>query len=152
MRDLRACAHLTQLISQGLLHALGNSDAPIKPDSPLTRFFERCRPLSPADRGHEVERDASLIEAHDQAAATGQTATPARGEEVEHHYFALVAHQGRLIELDGVKTAPVVHDAIAHGTDWLEVAARALRREIANAAPQDRDMFSIIAICASDKY
>lgn len=127
----------------GLAHVLGNTPIPFKPDSALAAFFERVRSLSADERGTALEQDKALVNAHTTVAQQGQTRALEVGA-TGHHFKALVERNGRLIELDGVRGAPL--DLGPIDGDFAHAAAPAFKKVIArNAGALD---FSVLAVCA----
>lgn len=98
----------------GLLHALGNSDVTLRPESPLSKFFMQCQKLSPEERGKLLEETTLFAKAHVEAATTGQSRVPAPdGLDTDLHFTCFViapspvTKEKRLIELDGRRAGPV---------------------------------------------
>ncbi|TRM65184.1 hypothetical protein BD626DRAFT_487947 [Schizophyllum amplum] len=60
----------------GLLHAIANSDATITPESPLAKFIDAARDLTPAQRAELLENTSLFADIHAEAAQSGQSAVP----------------------------------------------------------------------------
>ena len=110
--------------------------------SAIGKFFSHIRPLDPSARGTALENDESLINAHASAAQEGQT-RPLEVGETSYHYKALVERAGHIIELDGVRGAPLDHGPIE--IDLAHSAAEVIRRLVARD-PSAID-FSLLAVC-----
>lgn len=95
----------------GLLHALANSNVPFIPDSPLAKFVDECRKITPDKRAKLLETTSLFADIHAEAATAGQTEVP-RDLDTDLHFTCFVesAHDGtgsRVIELDGRRKGPV---------------------------------------------
>ncbi|GAA5956711.1 hypothetical protein JCM3765_005715 [Sporobolomyces pararoseus] len=108
-----------------LLHALGNTDVPIK-EGPLTELFERAKDKSPRERAELLSTSDELASVHEATAQSGQTATPNLEDEVDLHFVTFINHNGNLIELDGRRNSPINHGAIKVGL--LEDTAEVVKR------------------------
>lgn len=69
------------------------------PNSFLEEFLAATRGMSPEARGQYLESPPegarSIEEAHQAAASEGDTAAPGADEEVDLHFVAFVAHEGK---------------------------------------------------------
>ncbi|GAA5906873.1 hypothetical protein JCM6882_006853 [Rhodosporidiobolus microsporus] len=97
-----------------LLHTLANTDVPIS-EGPLTELFERCKDKTPLERAQLLVKSDELERVHEDAAQTGQTATPNLEDDVDLHFVTFVDHDGFLIELDGRRNSPINHGKIKTG-------------------------------------
>ncbi|GAA5915502.1 ubiquitin carboxyl-terminal hydrolase [Sporobolomyces salmoneus] len=97
-----------------LLHALSNSGVPLQ-EGPLTELFERAKDKSPRERAALLTESDELATVHENAAQTGQTATPNLEDEVDLHFVTFVNHKDHLIELDGRRNSPINHGPIKVG-------------------------------------
>ncbi|KAG0617993.1 hypothetical protein M758_4G031000 [Ceratodon purpureus] len=91
-----------------LLHAVGNtvSQLHLEEGSFLQRFMKATSVMTPHERGHFLETDIELREAHTMAAYGGDTQL---GTVCDLHYITFVCVDDGLYELDGRKTGPVYH-------------------------------------------
>ncbi|GAA5834196.1 hypothetical protein JCM11251_000568 [Rhodosporidiobolus azoricus] len=110
-----------------LLHTLANTDVPIS-EGPLTELFERCKDKTPLERAQLLVSSNELERVHEDAAQTGQTATPNLEDDVDLHFVTFVDHNGFLIELDGRRNSPINHGKIKEGL--LEDTAEYVKRII----------------------
>ncbi|QRV86215.1 peptidase C12, ubiquitin carboxyl-terminal hydrolase 1 [Ceratobasidium sp. AG-Ba] len=98
----------------GLLHALGNSNVTLRPESPLSQFFMQCQKLTPEERGKRLEETTLFAKAHIDAATTGQSHVPTPDRlDTDLHFTCFViapspeTKEQRLIELDGRRAGPI---------------------------------------------
>jgi len=90
----------------GLLHALANADVPFIPDSPLAKFVEECRKITPDERAKLLETTSLFADIHAEAATAGQTEVP-HDLDTDLHFTCFVESPhnkgtgSRVIELDG---------------------------------------------------
>ncbi|KAG0578582.1 hypothetical protein KC19_4G034600 [Ceratodon purpureus] len=91
-----------------LLHAVGNtvSQLHLEEGSFLQRFMKTTSVMTPHERGHFLETDIELREAHTMAAYGGDTQL---GTVCDLHYITFMCVDDGLYELDGRKTGPVYH-------------------------------------------
>lgn len=134
-----------------LLHCVANAvmtgRVELEAGSPLAAFLAATAGLSPEERAVKLETDAEIVRVHDEAAREGQTAAPGLGEEVEHHYVALVEVGGVLWELDGRRQGPVAAGVCGEG-ELVERAAAVCREYMAR--DPDTIAFTVLALAASD--
>lgn len=90
-----------------LVHAVANCRDLIKlGDSPMKKFLDATRALSPEERAAYLEESESISIAHEECAQLGQTETPSIDREVNLHFICLVNVDGHLYDLDGRKPFP----------------------------------------------
>lgn len=94
-----------------LIHALANNVGSLNlmPNSVLQRFLDATKYLNPKERGNQLENNGEISKVHQALAQEGQTGVPNIDDDVKNHFIALVNVDGKLVELDGRKPAPVVH-------------------------------------------
>lgn len=98
-----------------VLHGIGNNmqTLAIEPGSYLQTFFETTSSMDPAARGRYLEEPPEgapdIEEAHQAAAAEGNTAPPAAEDDVDLHFVCYVHVAGNLYELDGRRKSAVNH-------------------------------------------
>ena len=141
----------------GLLHGVSNgaARAQIQPDSELDNLIKQAVPLNPTQRAELVEATDELEIAHQEAAATGDTAAPNATDNVDLHYVCFVksGRSGHLFEMDGSRKGPLDRGALGADEDVLsakalELGVRAfLKREEAAGGGDLR--FSLIALAES---
>ncbi|GIL51422.1 hypothetical protein Vafri_7413 [Volvox africanus] len=96
-----------------ILHSIGNNLSTLAPaeSSFLKEFFTATSGMSPAEAGKYLEEPPagapSIEEAHQTAAAAGDTAPPSADDDVDLHFVAFVHCNGHLWELDGMRAGPL---------------------------------------------
>eukprot|EP00238_Polyblepharides_amylifera_P001665 CAMPEP_0196572452 /NCGR_PEP_ID=MMETSP1081-20130531/2503_1 /TAXON_ID=36882 /ORGANISM="Pyramimonas amylifera, Strain CCMP720" /LENGTH=225 /DNA_ID=CAMNT_0041889783 /DNA_START=102 /DNA_END=779 /DNA_ORIENTATION=+ len=123
------------------VHALVNSGAPVT--GALADFLAQQKQASPEERGLALSEDSSLKEASEDSAQGGQTETPDRDAEVEHHFITFVPVDGHLYELDGRKEAPINHGPTTEDS-FLSHAAQIIRENFMAYDP-DNLTFNVMA-------
>jgi ubiquitin carboxyl-terminal hydrolase L3 len=144
------------------VHALSNSRWAFETKVPaassattpgaLASFCESQRGASADERGRALLAASELKCASDSAAvaATAQTACPDRdGPDLDHHFTAFVCCEGRLLELDGTKWAPVDHGACASDS-VLEASCAAIQSRFMALEPGSIE-FSLLALCRHEE-
>lgn len=91
----------------GLLHALANARINLEQQSPLSKFLARTHSSTPHERARALEDDHLLEAAHAESAREGQTEAGSEDDDVDLHFVSFVEHNGRILELDGRKDAPL---------------------------------------------
>lgn len=131
-----------------LIHAVANNLNKIElAGGPLKEFLEKTKPMSPEDRGHELETDEGISKAHEESAQEGQTEAPDRDTKMDMHFIAFVEVEGNLYELDGRKKFAVNHGATSSET-LLADAAKCCKAFIARDPDESR--FAVVALTASE--
>lgn len=93
-----------------LIHAVANNTDKINlNDGALKVFLEKTKSMSPKDRGHSLEEDEGISQAHEASAHEGQSATIDRDTKLDTHFIAFVHVDGKLYELDGRKKFAINH-------------------------------------------
>ncbi|KAF5352004.1 hypothetical protein D9756_007526 [Leucocoprinus leucothites] len=133
----------------GLLHAISNGPAAdhILPNSVLSRFLAKARPLARDERALALEDSEEIEKAYSEAAMKGDTAPPALGEEVDYHYIAYVPnkHANKIYLMDGVRKGPVdTGVGLAPGEDFLPKALAIIKDSITHI--DDSVKFSLMAL------
>lgn len=141
----------------GLLHGVSNGPArfQIQSDSDLDKLIKTALPLKPAERAELLEETEALESAHQTAAATGDSAPPAAGDNIDLHYVCFVKSEknGHLWEMDGRRKGPLDRGTLAADEDVLSQTAldkgvRAfLKREAEAGGGELR--FSLITLAAA---
>jgi hypothetical protein len=82
------------------------------------------------------------------AAKSGDTATPAEGEEVDWHYTCFVPFSQKLYELDGDKLGPLERAVLAgDGADFGKKARRVIKEYFEGSEGSGKEgMFSVLAL------
>lgn len=93
-----------------LIHACANAGIPLSPDGALKLFMAKCEGKSYEDSADLLGEETSFSAAHEEVANAGLTPIV---DNVMNHFIALVEHKGTLYELDGRKSFPVAHGAVA---------------------------------------
>lgn len=111
----------------GLLHGVSNGPASsqIQSGSDLDKLIKTAIPLKPAERAELLEETEALETAHQAAAATGDSAPPAAGDNIDLHYVCFVKSEknGHLWEMDGRRKGPLDRGALAADEDVLSQTA-----------------------------
>ncbi|CDW88284.1 ubiquitin carboxyl-terminal hydrolase isozyme l3 [Stylonychia lemnae] len=112
--------------------ALNNLDKfTLAEGSVLQKFHTAVKDLTPEERATSLEGNSEFQETHKQYAAQGQSNLAATQDDVRHHFIAFVLNsKGQLVELDGVKSGPLVIKD--HSEDLLTDAAQILSERVAN--------------------
>ncbi|RPD64349.1 cysteine proteinase [Lentinus tigrinus ALCF2SS1-7] len=141
--------------TMALLHALINSDVTFRPDSPIEKFIEMCKDITPLERAKILETTPLFADIHADAASGGQTAVPT-DLDTDLHFTCFVqapspparedgtpatSEQMRVLELDGRRAGPVDRGQCK---DFLKDVAKIVKDNyIAHTASMQ---FSLIAL------
>lgn len=126
---------------------------PSVPDRPYEVFVTTNMSKDPAGRGQALLRETAFKLASDAAAnnEAAQTPCPERdGPDLDHHFVAFCTVQGRLVEVDGTKWAPMDHGSVATADEFLPRVAEAIRRSYFDVEPGSIE-FSMLALCRLDE-
>lgn len=131
------------------VHALSNLSHIISLDQgkEMAKFVEANETKSPDARGEALFKCQGLKESSDTAAVNreAQTVCPARdGPSLDHHFVAFVFADGKLVELDGTKWAPVSHGLSSPQTFVADVA-KVVRTNFMQVQP-DSIEFNLVAL------
>ncbi|ESN91597.1 hypothetical protein HELRODRAFT_185187 [Helobdella robusta] len=129
----------------GLIHALCNNVDKLHfdADKHLNKFFNDTKGLTPEERGEKLENDPAFGEAHEEVACEGQSKVPSRDEKIDLHFVAFIHHNGKILELDGRKGAPIDHGPSSEETlleDSIKVVKKFMERN-----PSDIN-FTVVAL------
>ena len=138
------------------VHALANAREIYEADGPkdsstttsLSDFCEQNKSANADERGRALLASHALKFASDVAAAApaAQTELPDRnGPDLDHHFTAFVRKNGRLLELDGTKLAPVDCGPCLASDSLLRAAAMAVKERFISTEP-DSIEFSLMAL------
>ncbi|KXZ44273.1 hypothetical protein GPECTOR_70g504 [Gonium pectorale] len=115
----------------------------------LQRFLLATSGMSPADIGKYLEEPPegapNIEEAHQAAAAAGDTAPPSADDDIDLHFVALVEHNGHLWELDGRRAGPVCRGPTSPET-LLKDAAAVVQQFISRS---NSISFNVLALTAT---
>ncbi|EFJ41731.1 hypothetical protein VOLCADRAFT_83997 [Volvox carteri f. nagariensis] len=134
-----------------VLHSIGNNLSTMDPadGSFLQQFFSATSGMSAAEAGKYLEEPPSgapsIEEAHQAAAAAGDTAPPSADEDVDLHFVAFVHKDGQLWELDGRRAGPVCRGPSSSET-LLQDAARVVQDFISRSSSLT---FNVLALTAT---
>ncbi|KAL8953139.1 MAG: hypothetical protein Q9222_000960 [Ikaeria aurantiellina] len=124
------------------------------PSTALANLIERALPMDPASRAQLIETSPEIAQAHAVAANEGDTAAPAMGEGVDHHFVAFIkSAESNVWELDGRRKGPLNRGKVDAEDDVL--AEKALDLGVRNflkreAEGQGGDLrFSLLALAPS---
>ncbi|KAK7686439.1 hypothetical protein QCA50_010663 [Cerrena zonata] len=140
--------------TMGLLHAIMNAGVPILPNSPIKKYIDACRELTPLERSGLLETTTIFSEIHAESASAGQTAPPEATARVDLHFTCFVSapdpidpNKKRLIELDGRRDS-----AFDRGEceDLLKDAARVIKECYVEAAASVQ--FSMLALAPPPEF
>lgn len=93
-----------------LIHSLANNTDKIElADGVLKTFLDKTKSMKPDERGHSLEEDEGISQAHEASATEGQSAMVDRDTKLDTHFIAFVHVDGKLIELDGRKKFAITH-------------------------------------------
>lgn len=67
---------------------------------------------------------------------------------MNEHFVAFVKRDGYLVELDGRKSQPIIHDKLSDDAQFLKYAACVIRQNFMDKDPEEL-RFSIIAVTGS---
>lgn len=131
-----------------LIHAIANNldQLNLDVDSPLQKFLCLTKEMSPQDRGKELENNMDIGSGHETCAQQGQTETPNIDDDVNLHFVALVNVSGQLYELDGRKSAAVVHGSTSDDSFLKDAAG--VCKEFMKRDP-DNVHFTVLALGAA---
>ncbi|TFY68213.1 hypothetical protein EVJ58_g1144 [Rhodofomes roseus] len=103
----------------GLLHALANADVTLAPESPLEKFIDECKEMTPEERAKALETTPLFANIHAEAASSGQTTATEADMHTDLHFTCFVqapdpprtdvgsSEPRRLLELDGRRVGPI---------------------------------------------
>lgn len=133
----------------GVLHAVLNNqkDIPFESASTLEAFLQATKDMNAEDRGHHLETDKGISDAHKESAQEGQTEAPSADDKIQPHFIALVHNNGHLYELDGRKPFPINHGATSPDT-LLQDAAKVCQ-EFMKLDPKEL-RFTVMALSKVD--
>jgi len=97
-----------------MIHAISNNTEHglLRDHAILQSFLQESRKIhSPVERGHFLAGHKEIQRLHDAGAQEGRSRTESAHEEenVQYHFISFLHFQGKLVELDGCKPAPVNH-------------------------------------------
>ncbi|XP_003387076.1 PREDICTED: ubiquitin carboxyl-terminal hydrolase isozyme L5-like [Amphimedon queenslandica] len=141
-----ACA--TQAVLSVLLNVT-HSDVEL--GSVLTDFKEFAASFSPTDRGLSLTNSDQIRKVHNSFARQQMFEfddSLSKGGEDVFHFVAFVPINGRLYELDGLKTGPIDHGA-TDSTDWLNTVRPILEKRMQSYSAGEIH-FNLLAL-VSDK-
>lgn len=109
----------------GLLHCITNpTRSCIAPGSDLDKLIKEAGPLKPEARARLLHDSDILEAAHDEAAHTGQSVPPTRGDCPPQAFIAFVkGSDGHLYELEGRRKGPIDRGLLPEGADMLSEEA-----------------------------
>jgi ubiquitin carboxyl-terminal hydrolase L3 len=132
----------------GLLHALlNNQDIPRDADKFFGKFYEATKSMDSSDRADALDKCEDIESVHEIIARDSEAKS-----DVSHpvndnlHFVALVRSGDELIELDGMKSAPLSHGRTTADT-FLADAARVVSGFMARDPADVR--FNIVALAPS---
>nr|POE71937.1 ubiquitin carboxyl-terminal hydrolase isozyme l3 [Quercus suber] len=140
----------------GLLHSVSNGPARemVQDGSELDKLVKTAVTLKPIQRATLLEETPALEAAHQEAAATGDTAAPAAEDNIDLHFVCFVkGRNGHLWEMDGRRKGPLDRGELAADDDVLsptalEKGVKAFLRREEQAGGGDL-RFSLIALGSS---
>uniref|UniRef100_U5EVC7 Ubiquitin carboxyl-terminal hydrolase n=1 Tax=Corethrella appendiculata TaxID=1370023 RepID=U5EVC7_9DIPT len=128
-----------------LVHGiLNNIDIELEPTGVIKKYYDKCRYMTPEERGKILEEDMSFTDAHQIVAMEGQTEAPSIDDKVNHHFITFIHYDGILYEMDGRKSFPIKHGKTTPET-LLEDAAKVCKEFMARDPNEVR--FTVLAVC-----
>jgi len=131
-----------------LIHAIANNTDTISlGDGALKAFLEKTVEMSPVDRGHALEEDDGISQAHEAAAQEGQSAMVDRETQLDTHFIAFVHVDGKLYELDGRKEFAINHGDTSPETllkDSAAVCKQCIERD------PEENRYAVVALTAAE--
>ena len=118
----------------------------------MAKLLAACAPLDPSSRAAALEKDAELEASHTAVALKGQSAVPARPDDVvDFHYKAFVksTKSGHLFELDGDENGPIDHGPLDASDDVLSEKALGVIRDLVQRAAGNLG-FSLLALAPAE--
>lgn len=115
----------------GLLHGVSNGAARgrIQEGTDLDILVKKAVDLKPKERAELLEETEALEQAHQAAAATGDTAPPAAEDNVDLHYVCFVkSKNGHLYEMDGRRKGPIDLGALGESSQEEQTLSSAFER------------------------
>lgn len=89
-----------------ILNAASKYPDMVVPGSYLDTFKTNSTTIDPKARGELFKNSKEILTHHQEAVVGGQSEVQ---NECDSHFIAIINHQNKLIELDGMKEAPVDH-------------------------------------------
>ena len=109
------------------MHGVSNGPArsQVQSGSDLDELIQKAIPLKRVERADLLEDTEALETAHQEAAATGDTAAPNAEDSIDLHYVCFVKSEknGHLFEMDGRRKGPLDRGALQADEDVLSDAA-----------------------------
>ena len=99
----------------------------------MAKLVAACTPLKPLDRAETLENDRDLEASHTAVALKGQSAVPARPDDVVNFHYKCFVKSSRnrhLYELDGDENGPVDHGLLNDADDVLSDKALGVIRDL----------------------
>mmetsp|Transcript_14430 Transcript_14430/g.20119 ORF Transcript_14430/g.20119 Transcript_14430/m.20119 type:complete len:299 (-) Transcript_14430:25-921(-) len=132
-----------------LVHTFANNmeNIPLDPNKPLFKFLAKTLLNNPLERGTLLGYDDDIADAHEQNSKKGQT----RHEDVvpfDFHFVCFTQVGGNLVELDGGKEAPIVHQPTSMET-FVEDAAAVIQQNY--IAKSKEPYFSVLTLGIADE-
>lgn len=120
--------------TQAILSILLNTNHPdITLGPTLTEFKDFCQTFNAHIKGLALSNSETIRRVHNSFARQTlfefDSKTPSKDENV-FHFVSYIPIDGRLYELDGLKTGPVDHGAIPPKTDWLDTVRPIIEKRI----------------------
>ncbi|KAI8869431.1 ubiquitin carboxyl-terminal esterase L3 [Ramicandelaber brevisporus] len=105
--------------AMAVLHAVANAQSKldVEQNSPLAKFLNDIKDMTPVQRAERLLSDASIASVHARSAYDGQTLPPDAEDEVDFHFVCFVEKNDKLFELDGRFDKPIDHGKIEGGND-----------------------------------
>ena len=131
-----------------LLHALGNApETCVENESLIQRIKASAVGKSPEERGKELAENIEFHTFHHKFAEQGATEIKDVGETCGH-YICFVHSRGKIVELDGTISGPIVHTECSPET-FLETCVGVIKTKFLSRNPEDI-RFSMMAICSTE--
>ena len=115
----------------------------------LRELLQATAEMTPAERARFIEESTDLEALHVSAADQGQSRQEALDADIDLHFVTFVSHNGKLWELDGRATGPILRSERCPPDALLEESAKAIKQYITAVAeknPTNAMMFAATAL------
>lgn len=130
-----------------IMHALLQGEIIPETGSVLHKIQQQTLNKTPMERAQILEQSIEIDRVHETFAQEGQTAAPNPNEEVDLHFVCFIHHDGKLLQLDGRRDAPVVHGA-SSGETLLRDACTVVQEQFMQRDPTEL-RFNMLALAPS---
>lgn len=131
-----------------LLHVFANLREKYPPahGGALDTFLQKTKDMDPSQRAKALETCDGITTAHHVTETEGQSQI--RGEDVSEHFVAFIRVGEQLVELDGRKSGPIIHQPTSEA-NLLEDAVAVVKRNYMEVDPEQLN-FCLLAITEAE--